>query len=180
MGKATQNLRDEHKSILHVLRILDKMMLTDTKKDIVKLKYYDELVGFLKIFADKCHHGKEEKYFFGELINKGITNEVILIEELLEEHNQSRKYISGMSNSLTIKNVEEFNVVAAKYRNLLMSHIEKENDILFGIADQLLNEEAQDDLFERFERYEESVIGPGVHEELHELIHKWATEFEGQ
>jgi hemerythrin-like domain-containing protein len=60
MGKATLDLRKEHDSVLHVLKILDKMMSTDKKEDIVKLKYYNELVYFLKIFADKCHHGKEE------------------------------------------------------------------------------------------------------------------------
>jgi hemerythrin-like domain-containing protein len=178
MGKATQDLRKEHDSILHVLKILDKMISTDKKEDIVKLKYYNELVYFLKIFADKCHHGKEEKYFFVELVNKGIPDVNGLIGSLLQEHNRSREYIAVMSKSLESKDITEFTTAAVKYRDLLKSHIEKENNVLFEMADQLLDEEIQDALFEKFEQHEESVIGHGVHEELHSMIHTWATEFE--
>ena len=178
MGKATQDLRKEHDSILHVLKILDKMMTTDKKEDTVKLKYYNELVYFLKIFADKCHHGKEEKYFFVELVNKGIPNEGGLIGSLLQEHNQSREYVALMGKSLESKDLAEFNTAATNYSDLLKSHIEKENNVLFAMADQLLDEEIQDALFEKFEQHEESVIGHGVHEELHSMIHNWATEFE--
>jgi hemerythrin-like domain-containing protein len=178
MGKATQDLRKEHDSILHVLKILDKMMSTDQKEDIDKLKYYSELVYFLKIFADKCHHGKEEKYFFVELANRGIPDEGGLIGSLLQEHNQSREYVAMMGKALESKDLMGFNTAAAKYGDLLKSHIEKENNILFAKADQLLDEEMQAALFEKFEQHEESVIGHGVHEELHSMIHKWATEFD--
>jgi len=59
MGKATQDLRKEHEAILHVLNILDKMMDSENRDTDSLLKYYGEVVYFLRIFADKCHHGKE-------------------------------------------------------------------------------------------------------------------------
>ena len=74
MGKATQDLRKEHDTILYILQILDKMMESDNRDAESMLRYYGEVVYFLKIFADKCHHGKEENYLFKELINKGIPN----------------------------------------------------------------------------------------------------------
>jgi len=40
----------------------------------------------------------------------------------------------------------------------------------------LLNETEQDEMFEKFENQEESVIGHGVHEELHAMIQKWSAE----
>ena len=178
VGKATEDLRKEHDSILHVLKILDKMMSTDIRDDSVKFRYYHDLVYFLTIFADKCHHGKEEKYFFVELVNNGIPDEGGLIGSLLQEHKQSREYVAMMGKSLESKDSIEFNAAAAKYSDLLKSHIEKENNVLFAMADQLLDEEMQDALFEKFEQNEESVIGHGVHEELHSMIHNWATEFE--
>ena len=177
MGKATQDLRKEHDSILHVFKILDKMLSTDTKEDIVKLQYYNELVYFLKIFADKCHHGKEEQYLFVELINKGIPKDKGIIPELLKEHNQGREYINQMNDSLESKDLKGFNSAATKYRDLMRKHIEKENDDLFVIVDKLLDEVLQDELFEKFEQHEESVIGHGVHEKLHSMIHKWAEAF---
>jgi len=68
MGKATQDLRKEHEAILYVLQILDKMMESDSRDAENMLRYYGEVVYFLKIFADKCHHGKEENYLFKELV----------------------------------------------------------------------------------------------------------------
>ena len=75
MGKATEDLRNEHESILHVFSILDRMLSSTTKSDVDNLQFGNELVNFLKIFADKCHHGKEEDILFKELENKGVQNE---------------------------------------------------------------------------------------------------------
>ena len=75
MGKATQDLRKEHEAILYVLQILDKMTESDNRDAETLFHYYGEVVYFLKTFADKCHHGKEENYLFKELVNKGIPNE---------------------------------------------------------------------------------------------------------
>ena len=178
MGKATQDLRKEHDAILFVLKILDKMMSTNTKEDTVKLQYYNELVYFLKIFADKCHHGKEENYLFEELVSKGVSNEGGPVGVMLQEHNLGREYIAQMNKYVEAKDVTEFNTAAAKYRDLLRNHIEKEDKVLFAMADQLLDESKQEDIFERFEQHEEQVIGQGVHEKLHSMIDKWAEEFE--
>ena len=178
MGKATKDLKNEHSAIIHVLKILDKIMANHTKADLVKLQYYKELVDFLKIFADKCHHGKEENFLFEALISKGILNQGGPIGVMLEEHIEGREYIALMSRALEAANIAEFTPAAIGYRDLLRKHIDKENNVLFVMADQLLDEKSQDELFEKFERHEESVIGHGVHEELHAKINKWATDFE--
>lgn len=175
MGKATQDLRKEHEAILYVLQILDKMMQSESE---TMLRYYDELLYFLKTFADKCHHGKEENYLFKELVNKGIANEGGPVGAMLQEHAEGREYIAQMSQSLDNKDLNGFNNAAAGYRDLLRSHIEKENDILFVLADRLIYEQAQSLMFEQFEQHEENVIGHGVHEKLHSMIDTWAETFD--
>lgn len=178
MGKATQDLRKEHDAILHVLEILDAMISDDKKEDTEMLKYYSELVYFLKTFADKCHHGKEEKHLFVDLEKHGVPNEGGPIGVMLHDHNQGRKYIALMKQSVEVKDVKAFNTAAANYRDLMRSHIEKENNVLFVMADRVLDDARQDELFEKFEQHEETVIGHGVHEELHAKIHKWSEKFE--
>ena len=59
----------------------------------------------------------------------------------------------------------------------IRQHIDKENSILFRMADQIIKEKDQDALFEQFEHHEESVIGHGVHEKLHSMIDVWAEAF---
>jgi hemerythrin-like domain-containing protein len=58
------------------------------------------------------------------------------------------------------------------YISLLKGHIEKENTVLFVMADNLLSEKRQDELFEGFEKIEEERIGVGKHEQFHSLIKK--------
>ena len=96
MGKATQDLRKEHEAILYVLQILDKMIDSKRRDAEIVLRYYGEVIYFLKIFADKCHHGKEENYLFKELVNKGIANEDGPVGVMLQEHAQGRDYIAQM------------------------------------------------------------------------------------
>lgn len=178
MGKATGDLRKEHDAILFVLRILDKMMPGDNVEKSVLLQYYNEVVYFLKVFADKCHHSKEEIYLFQELVRKGIPDKDGPIDVMLQEHTLGRKYIAKMSSFVESNDIAGFSDVASKYCDLLRKHIEKENNVLFSMADSVLTPDEQDRLFEKFEQYEENVIGPGLHEKLHLMIDKWAGAFD--
>jgi hemerythrin-like domain-containing protein len=177
MGKATQDLRNEHEAILYVLKILDRMMCSDSSDAENLIHYYCEVVYFLKIFVDKCHHGKEENYLFKALVKKGIQNAGVLVGAMLEEHVQGRAYIKQMSESLDQKNLDGFNEAAIMYRDLIRAHIEKENNILFDMADRLINERAQSVIYEQFEQHEETVIGHGVHQKLHAMIDSWAEAY---
>mgnify|MGYP000586462031 FL=1 len=177
MGKATQDLRKEHGAILRVLDILEKMTEPENRNHENILQYYSEVVYFLKIFADKCHHGKEEDFLFKELVSKGIPNEGGPIGVMLREHVQGREYISQMSKSLEEKNIEGFVNVASLYRELLRRHIDKENSVLFVMADRVMSEQEQDQMLSQFERHEENVVGHGVHEKLHAMIDTWAEVF---
>ena len=82
-----------------------------------------------------------------------------------------------MSASLQAGDLAGFKASAVLYRDLLRSHIAKENNILFAIADQVLDDAVQADLFEKFEVHEETVIGQGVHEKLHAMIDDWEKQF---
>lgn len=177
MGKATQDLRNEHDAILHVLKILDNVMADDTKDEAAMLKFGDELISFLKIFADKCHHGKEENFLFVELARSGAPDQGGPVGVMLQEHRLGREYIAAMSSALESKNLDAFKAAAVQYRDLLVNHIAKENNALFVMADQLLDEAKQAELYEKFENHEETVVGHGVHEELHAMIHRWEEEF---
>jgi hemerythrin-like domain-containing protein len=138
MGKATQDLRKEHEAILYVLQILDKMTESDNRDAETLFHYYGEVVYFLKTFADKCHHGKEENYLFKELVNKGIPNEGGPVGVMLQEHTQGREYIAQMTKFLEDKNISSFNNAADQYRDLLCRHIDKENNVLFMMADNVI------------------------------------------
>jgi len=58
-------------------------------------------------------------------------------------------------------------LAARSYAALLREHISKENEVLFVMAEQMLNEAEQRQLAETFERVEIERMGAGTHERLH-------------
>lgn len=58
------------------------------------------------------------------------------------------------------------------YANLLQNHIQKEENILFQMADRVLSEQKQKEISDQFEKIEQEVVGRGVHEQYHELLNQ--------
>jgi len=178
MGKATLDLRNEHEAILFALSIMEEMTKEALPISKLSLQYRYELIDFLKIFADKCHHGKEENILFKAMEEQGIQNEGGPIGVMLSEHVQGRGHIAGMKAALDEGNLNGFNASALEYINLLRVHINKENMILFKFADQVLDEDKQEELYAAFSEHEEEIVGHGVHERLHAQIDTWANAYD--
>jgi hemerythrin-like domain-containing protein len=121
------------------------------------------LVDLLRTFADKCHHGKEEEHLFPALVGKGVPLEGGPVGVLLVEHEEGRGYLKTLSTS---GDPASRSAAALRYVNLLRQHIEKENEVLFPMADELLSLEEQGKLAKLYEQVEREVVGPGVHEQL--------------
>lgn len=175
--KATQHLKDEHEGVKVMLGILEKVCKQLEKTGTLNKEHFERILGFLKIFVDRCHHGKEEELLFPALEAAGVPKDGP-IRVMLQEHELGRKYIRAMSDSFagfTIgdKSASQ-NIVqnAQDYITLLRDHIEKENNILFAMGDRLLSKKTQDELFEGFEKIEEERIGISKHEEFHHLLEK--------
>ena len=64
MKFASQDLRDEHEAILYGLDILEELADRLEDRQPVEIEDLEALVDFLRLFADRCHHGKEEGLYF--------------------------------------------------------------------------------------------------------------------
>lgn len=60
MSKAIDDLMHEHETILSALKILDTITTGIGRGSTPSRADLSNLVLFLREFADKCHHGKEE------------------------------------------------------------------------------------------------------------------------
>src|SRR5512147_1720406 len=95
----SQQLKDEHEGILLMLVILGKACAKLEKQQKVDLNHLEQMVDFFKIFADKCHHGKEEDLLFPEMEKAGIPKERGPIGVMLVEHGKGRDYVRGMNEA---------------------------------------------------------------------------------
>ena len=179
MKTAKEDLLHEHKAIQIALNILERIGERLQKNEIADYNDINALLGFLKEFADKCHHGKEEGFLFPALEKAGIKNEGGPIGVMLSEHTQGRNFIKEMQNSIKDEKVDKNQFIGAsiKYISLLRAHIQKEDSVLFPLIDTRLSASEQQELFENFENHEEKVIGEGRHEELHTLLETFKTKY---
>lgn len=169
--KPTEQLREEHNVIKLMLKILEAICgKLENEKDISK-EHFEKVIEFIKVFADKCHHGKEEDLLFPAMEQAGIPREGGPIGVMLMEHNMGRDYVKGMSESVLSQDFKRFIENARGYIGLLEQHINKEDNILYLMADMHLSEMKQKELIQQFEKVERERIGPGKHEEFHQLIH---------
>ena len=174
--KPSDELVKEHNAILGSLEVLST--ICDAIEAGKTFNAYDvaRLLDFLKVFADGCHHQKEELLLFPALEQSGIPREHGPIGVMLSEHDLGRKYIRGMAESLDAYSAGRSGAAVAiasnarAYINLLRAHIIKENTILFPMADKHLRADAQAELVAAFADLEEHKIGQGVHEQYHELL----------
>jgi len=172
-----EQLQDEHQGILIMLRVLGQVCNRIESKKRVEAEHLERIVEFLRVFADKCHHGKEEDLLFPALERAGVPKEQGPIGVMLAEHRQGRGFIRGMAEALDRqkkgdpKALPSYAENARNYIALLTQHIDKENNVLFPMAEKVLSKETQEQLVEGFEKIEEERIGPGTHEEFHKLLH---------
>jgi len=174
-----KDLKMEHDAVQMTLRILDKICQRIEKSgEIIDLQDLDQLLEFFKVFVDQCHHGKEEELLFPALEKVGVSRAGGPIEVLLHEHQQGREYVKAMNAALSQytdgnrKTVAEFVKTARGYINLLDQHIDKENGVLFPLAEKHLSEPEQEKLWEGFEMIETHKIGVGKHDEFHKMLAK--------
>jgi hemerythrin-like domain-containing protein len=177
--KATRVLRDEHEGILAMLSVVETAAnRLRAGKDIPRDMMINA-VDFFRNFADKCHHGKEENELFPKMVERGIPREGGPIAVMLVEHDQGRAFIRGMGDAAERYAKGDANAAAPLVENvlgyvaLLRAHIAKENEVLFPMADQILNDIEQGELYDAFERIEANEMGPGVHERYHAMIDEY-------
>jgi hemerythrin-like domain-containing protein len=173
----TDELKEEHQGILLMLKILDKVCVKLESKEKVDPDHLERIVEFFRVFADKCHHGKEEDLLFPEMEKSGVPKERGPIGVMLIEHDQGRAFVKGMGEAATrykkgeSTGLAEFTKNARDYIALLTQHINKENNILFPMGDRAISREKQGELVEAFETLEREKIGAGTHEKFHQLLH---------
>ena len=178
----TALLSDEHRVIERVLVGLEQLTSRPIKGSFESWK---KALDFIRHFADQCHHYKEEKVLFPAMEEHGIPSDGGPVGMMLIEHEEGRSYVRGMAAALA--QIEEGDSSAANalfenaknYLRLLREHIQKEDDILFPMADQALGAAEQQRMLMAFAEHEASEMGAGVHEKYLSIAEELASAANG-
>ncbi len=168
--KATEVLMEEHRVIERVLTSLEKAASNLSEGRAVRPGFFTDAAEFIKGFADGCHHVKEENVLFEAIVQAGLPREVGPVAVMLTEHEQGRAYTRGMRTAAERLAGGDFlargDVVrnALGYVSLLRQHIQKEDGVLFPMADQMIPAAQHAAVWDGFEHVEHQETGEGVHE----------------
>jgi Uncharacterized conserved protein len=137
----------------------------------------DIAVDFVRTYADRTHHGKEEQILFRDLAHKNLTNGLKkIMQELLEEHVWGRKttgllvaakekYLQGDAGKLT-----EIIDLARQLGNFYPKHIEKEDKHFFYPCQEYFTEDEQKKMLNEFWEFDRKMI----HEKYNRVVEEYS------
>jgi hemerythrin-like domain-containing protein len=158
---AIETLMNEHRLIERVLDALDGYADRIGKGEEVPREDLDGFVRFIRGFADAHHHGKEEDILFKAMNEHGMPMEMGPLAVMMQEHTEARAHtatlagVAEKSGPLDDEDGREVRRTGRAYAALLRGHIEKEDQVLYPMADQMLPEGAWTSIEKTFATFEE-------------------------
>ncbi len=156
----TQALVAEHRLILRMITLLERNAPRTAIGDYVDWQFYLDGVDFIRNYADRFHHAKEEDVLFTALVRNGMPRENSPVAAMLMEHDQGRAFVLNMDTAVqkTLDGFPGLQITIAEnalaYSALLRDHIGKEDDILYPLAERVLPEALRGEILEAYLRAE--------------------------
>lgn len=118
----------------------------------VDVKFFQKVISFIKNNADGLHHIKEEDLLFKTMLRNLEHMHCNPISVRLNEHDAGRQYVKGMEAALVQGNVEGLIENTRGYCFLLQEQIYKEDNVLYPMAEQALDEQQKQQIDESFQK----------------------------
>ena len=140
----TSALVSEHRLILRMLDVLERVADATAGGNCKNFGFYLEAVDFIRQYADRFHHAKEEDILFEALVTNGMPRQNSPVAAMLMEHDLGRGYVKAFADAAAralagetgLEGVVAENALA--YAALLRDHIAKEDEILYPLAERVI------------------------------------------
>jgi hemerythrin-like domain-containing protein len=171
--QARAPLMIEHRLIERMLQLIKREAARIRDTNEINPVFIDNAVDFIRVYADRTHHGKEEDILFRDLAKKDMAaEEKRIMAELVQEHVVGRKtvgdlveakkrHFAGDSSALETL-VEKLEFLVSFYPR----HIEKEDKVFFPAMMKYLSVEEQEGMLNEFWEFDRNMI----HEKYRYLV----------
>ena len=155
----------EHRLIERMINIMRKQMDEIQAGGPVDPKFIDTATNFIRIYADQCHHGKEENILFRDLAKKKLKpKDQQLMDELIADHKLGRKLTGQLveakekyQNGDTAAVVTIVNLMQ-QLVNFYPKHIEKEDKVFFKSAMEYFTKKEKDAMLQEEHEFDKLFI----------------------
>ncbi len=155
----------EHRLIERMIGLMKEELGRIRSSGRVNSRFIDTVVDFLRTYADRTHHGKEEDILFRELSKKALSGlHQKIMEELVEEHKVARKTVGSLvqANARYLqgdnKVVDELLRLLEKLITFYPEHIRKEDKDFFIPCMKYFSNKEQQDMLDEFWKFDREMI----------------------
>ncbi len=176
----TQVMVDEHRLILRMIALVEQNTERMLQGRFRNWQFFLDAVDFIRNYADRFHHAKEEDVLFVALVKNGMPEKSSPIEAMLMEHDQGRAFVRAVEDGAQRAMLGELGQIpviaenARGYAALLRGHIDREDTILYPLAERVLPEELRPAMLEGYARAEES--NPGLAERYRRMVEEYEAQ----
>lgn len=142
-----KKLVDEHRLIKRWLALIPEVIKNLDIKSEKDRRLVLDGVDFIRSYADKYHHAKEEDILF-----KYFDPSLDVLKVMAEDHQKGRGYARNTLAALDNNDRETIVKNLTAYCELLTEHIKKEDEILYPWMDRNLTTGQVDEMFAKFNK----------------------------
>ncbi len=140
-----KKLVDEHVLIKEWLALIPEVIVRLDLSSPEGKKIVSDGLDFIRSYADRFHHGKEEEILF-----KYFAAGTEIIQAMQSDHETGRGHVRAIREALERGDGQTICTHLQAYRELLLEHIKKEDEILFPWMDRNLSVADKDRLTSQF------------------------------
>ena len=169
----------EHRRIERMIGLLSKEIEKIREENTVDLAFVEAGVDFIRMYADRTHHGKEEDILFRDLKKKNLSQEhKTTMDELIDEHKTGRSMVAKLvaaGESVRKGSPGSVQEVISCLEDLVEfypKHIEKEDKHFFRPILEYFTEDEQQEMLKEMNEFDRMLI----HEKYVGVIERWEKE----
>ena len=151
-----QTLIEEHRLIKRWLAVIPKLLKKLNLADSGDSQIVTQGIDFIRSYADRLHHGKEEEILFASFDTSADIFQVIYAD-----HRRARELTKAMVAALADGDSSRLAEHLLDYATLLIEHIDKENGVLFPWLNNQLSEARWRELAAQFARVDQDLGNNG-------------------
>ncbi len=155
----------EHRLIERMIKLMKNELQKIKQAGIADVAFIEKALDFIKTYADKCHHGKEEDILFRGLSKKNLSPEHRkTMDELIQEHVYGRnvaKALAAAGENYRQGNHDALRDISdgiGKLVEFYPKHIEKEDKHFFLPVMDYFSKDEQAGMLNEFWEFDRKLI----------------------
>jgi hemerythrin-like domain-containing protein len=155
----------EHRLIERMLAVVDRALAHAERTQVLAPQFVDAVVDFVRVYADRTHHGKEEDILFKALETKAMSDEDrATMNKLIEDHRFGRQ----TTKALVEANMRHRNGDASALADILSNlriltefyprHIEAEDRVFFPATRRYFSDKEDQAMLAAFWEFDRKLI----------------------